>query len=251
VFLLVAGGVVGAFSYLSGIVPLLALGLGILLLGVMVLFLPESASFRADRLASLSSFPSIMNDEALIEDLDVTANGIYIPVSGFGAVPKVYVPMLDSDAAPYPPTRLANSNRLFVVVGMNLRDRGILLNAPGAEILIAIENALQLDLSTLDPGILAARLEAGLDMLGISKSTSLQIAGDTVTVEMNLLAFTELEEKVRSHARRVAAQVGTPLTSAIASVVCKVRKKYVRLSGSSLQGSKLRIRLTVLGVELK
>jgi len=249
--MLVAGGVVGVFSYLSGIVPLLALGLGVFLLGVMVLFLPESTSFRADRLASLSSFPSIMNDEALIEDLDVTTHGIYIPVTGFGAVPKVYVPMLDSDTGPYPPTRLASSNRLFVVVGMNPRDRGILMNAPGGEILTAIENCLQLDLATLDPDHLAARLEAGLDMLAISKHTSLQVAGDMVTVDMDLVAFLELEEKLRGRAPRVVDQVGTPLASAIAAAVCKCRKKYVRLTGSSLEGSRLRVRLTVLGVELK
>ncbi|MFI5449892.1 MAG: zinc-ribbon domain-containing protein, partial [Candidatus Bathyarchaeia archaeon] len=51
VFMLVAGSVIGVFGFLAEIVPLLALGLGAILLGVMVLFLPESASLRLDRVA--------------------------------------------------------------------------------------------------------------------------------------------------------------------------------------------------------
>ena len=131
-FLIVVGGIVGTMSYLMNVVPTLALGVGSLLIGVMVLYLPDSGTVK-ETLAADSIIPLFMNIEKLLEDLDLDERGIYIPVSGLGVAPKVFVPMTRTSATERPPLGLTASNRIFVTVGKNPEDRGILLEAPGAQ----------------------------------------------------------------------------------------------------------------------
>ena len=249
IFLIVGGALVGSFGFLIGVVPLLALGLAALFLGVMVVFLPESTAFRIDRLASLSSLPSIMNMEALMEDLDLTAHGIYIPNSGLAAIPKVFIPIIESALTPNPPLNLVTTNRVFVTVGMTPNDRGILLNPPGGEILVALENCLQLDLATIQRNDLAGKLTQGFRLLEISKHATVQDTADGIDVEMELTALIELEKRLRSVAPRLVEQVGTPLTSAVASAVSKATGKYVTIKASSLKDSKISLHLTLNEVE--
>ena len=251
IFMLVVGATVGTFSFLNNIIPLIAFGLGTLFLGIMIIFLPESASFRSDRTALLSSFPSLMNLEALIEDLDINTRGIYIPTTGFGTVPKIVVPMIELDIPPDTLMRFANSNRVFVSVGANPRDRGILLNSPGGAILTALESCLQLDLSMMQTSDLEARLNFGFEVLGISKNTTVRGGEEDLTVEMQLTSLLELEKRLRTDAPRIVKQIGTPLTSAVASALCKAKRKYVKLADSTLQNSLLAIHLTLLQVEAK
>jgi len=247
--MLVTGTVIGVLSFLAAIVPLLALGLGMLFLGVMILFLPESASLRDDRIAVLSSLPSIMNVEALLEDLDINSRGIYLPTTGFTAVPKVLLPMTESTTILDSVNRLTSTNRVFVTTGLNPRDRGILLNPPGGEILVSLESALRLDLSTIRTGELETRLKLGFDMLGISKKTLVGVQGDIVTVEVTLAMMRQLEERLRATAPRVTEQIGTPLTSAIVSVISKATGRNVRFGESTLSGSKMIVNTQISGVE--
>lgn len=232
-----------AFSYLMGIVPLVALGLGALFLGVIIMFLPESAALKASRLANLASVPSLLNIEALLEDLDVDTHGVYIPVSGFGMVPKVFVPLSESDVTLSPPLQLARSNRVFMTVGRNPRDRGILLTPPGGDIMSALENCLQLDFSTIKLEDLAARLDFALDVLGIARGTKVEYAESTTKAQMDLISLVEMEGRLRKVAPRLVAQVGTPLTSAVAAAVSKATGKYVRLQSQNQEGSRITLSL--------
>lgn len=248
IFMTVAGVIIGVFSFLMNIIPLLALGLGAVFLGVMTLFLPESTSFRADRLVVLFSLPSLMNTESLIEDLDVSSCGVYIPTTGFGVVPKVFLPMVESDSTEFPQTQLTRTNRVFVTVGLGSRDRGILLDPPGAEIVTALENCLQMDFAMVQADDLGGRLNFAFEVLGIAKRVVVRVEVDVVNVEMQLVSCLELEQRLRKTAPRVVEQVGTPIVSAVAAAVSKARGRYVRLGGSTLTDTKLIVRLNLLEV---
>jgi hypothetical protein len=147
--------------------------------------------------------------------------------------------------------RFAHSNRVFISVGASPRDRGILLNPPGGAILTALESCLQLDLSTIQATDLEARLNFGFEVLGISKKTTVHGGEDDLTVELQLTSLLELEKRLRSNAPRIVKQIGTPLTSAVASALSKAKSKYVKLADSTLQNSRLAIHLTLLQVEPK
>ena len=244
--MLVLGSILTVFGFLLGVVPVTASGLGALILGVMLVFLPESTSVRAGRVAILVSLPPLLEIEAFLKDLDVGSRGIYIPVAGFGAVPKVLVPLKDSTSAAYPPTNLARSNRVFITLGRNPNERGILLYAPGGEIVSALENCLQLDLATVKLDDLAGRMGYGFDMLGISKRTvAVEVEKTGVSVQMALVSLADLEQRLRAEAPRLVEQVGSPLTSAVAAAVSKVTGKYVRVDNSTVDRSNLSITLTL------
>ena len=245
--MLVLGVMVGVFGYVIGIIPILALGLGSLLLGVIILTLPEPTTSKADRLVILSSLPSLLDIDALLEDLDIESRGIYIPISGFGAVPKVLLPVKESTPPLLPPTRLTRSRRVFLTLGRKQDERGILLNPPGGEIVRALENLLQVDLATLKLEEFATRIGFGFETLNISTRTmNVQVDGTAVRVNMQSITTSNLEERLRSEAPRLVAQIGSPVTSAIAAAISKVTGKHVRINDSNFDGSKLNIALEVL-----
>lgn len=141
IFLITLGGLIGFVSYLMDIIPMLAFGLASFLIGIMVIYLPESDRTVTGKLATDSSLPSLLNMERLLEDLDLDERGIYIPVSGIGECPKVFVPLVRTRATERPSVGLSSSNRIFVTVGKNPEDRGILLDAPGSQILTSLERS--------------------------------------------------------------------------------------------------------------
>jgi hypothetical protein len=187
--------------------------------------------------------PALLDIEALIVDLDASSRGIYVPTTGFGAVPKVFVPLRDSALtalALFPRSKLSRSRRVFVTLGTGFYERGILLYAPGGELVQALESCLQLDLGTIKLDDLAGRIGFGFEMLGISKREVLvRQEASTVKFEMNSVSLVELEQRLRAEAPRLIEQIGSPLTSAIAAAVAKVTGKSVRVLSTTVTGSSL------------
>lgn len=237
IFLATVGGVIGTLSYLMGIIPMLALGVASVLIGIMVLYLPESNTVR-DKLATDSSLPSLLNIEKLLEDLELDERGVYIPTSGLDVSPKVFVPLVQTPATKRPPLRLTQSNRIFVTVGKNPEDRGILLDAPGSQILAALEQAIHLDLTNTHLDSLRSDLDSGFRALGIAKVTSLEYQDASVRIVMDLSALINLETKLRNLAPRLVSQVGTPIASAIAAAVSKATGRYVTVGSEVLDLTK-------------
>jgi hypothetical protein len=234
IFLTVIGAIIGFLSYLMGIVPMLAFGLASFLIGILVLYLPERRASIAARLATESSLPSLLNIENLLEDLDLDERGIYIPASGLGVCPRVFVPLADTEATRQPPVGLVSSRRIFVTVGKNPEDRGVLLDAPGGQILVALEQSLRTDLSKMKLDELGAAFNSGFKALGIAKSANLETDNTSVKIQMELTALIDLETRLRNIAPRLVAQVGTPATSAVAAAVSKTAGKYVTFKSAIL-----------------
>jgi hypothetical protein len=233
-FLLVIGAIIGFLSYLMGIIPMFALGLASFLIGVLVLYLPERRGSIAARLATESSLPSLLNIENLLEDLDLDEKGIYIPASGLGICPRVFVPLADTEATRHPPVGLVNSRRIFVTVGKSPEDRGVLLDAPGGQILVALEQSLRTDLSKTKLDELGAAFNSGFRALGIAKSANFEAEGSSVKIQIELATLIDLETKLRNIAPRLVAQVGTPVTSAVAAAVSKAAGRYVTFKSAIL-----------------
>jgi hypothetical protein len=179
--------------------------------------------------------------------LDIESRGIYVPVSGFGTVPKILLPIKESNPPLLPPTKLTRSRRIFLTLGRNQNERGILLNPPGGEIVRALENFLQVDLSTMKLDEFATRIGFGFETLNISTRTvDVQVDGTAVRVSVQAIFTANLEERLRSEAPRLVAQIGSPVTSAIAAAISKVTGKHVRINDSNFDGSRLNVALEVL-----
>jgi len=236
IFLTVLGIVVG-LSSLMGIIPMLAFGMGSVLIGILILYLNESDLIGGSLVASLV-LPSLLNVEKLLEDLDLDQRGIYIPVSGLSVSPRVLVPLALTPATKTPPVGLTNSRRVFVMVGRNPEDRGILLDAPGSQILSALERSLRIDFAKLQLDDLAQNLNAGFEALGLGRVTSFLTEEETADVELILTGLVELEMRLRNQAPKVVAQIGTPIASAVVAAFSKSTGRYVSLKTTVLdQGS--------------
>jgi len=245
IFLTATGALVGFLSYLMGIVPMVAFGLASFLVGVLVLYLPERRASIASRLATDSSLPSLLNIENLLEDLDLDERGIYIPASGLGVCPRVFVPLAQTQATREPPVGLISSRRIFVTVGNDPEDRGVLLDAPGSQILAALERSLRIDLAKTKLDDLGADLNSGFKALGIAKLTNFEHQATIVRIQMELTGLLDLETKLRNVAPRLVAQVGTPVASAVAAAVSKTTGKYVTFKSSVLDLSDRKISINL------
>jgi len=227
-------------GYLFGIIPLLALGLAALILGIMVLYLPESGRIPS-YLATSVSLSALVNMERLLEELYLDEKGIYIPTAETGVSPKVFIPLTQTQVTGHPSVELARRGRLFVRVGEGPGEMGILLDAPGSEILSQLQKLLEVDLAKTNLDELGNTLRAGFQALGVGGNLTLERQDDTVNVSLDLLALLDLETKIRSVAPRLASQVGGPVESAIAAAVAIVTRCYVVLKQTGFEPSKKRI----------
>jgi len=245
-FLAIVGAIVGTLSYFMAIVPMLALGLASLLIGLMVLYLPSSDSVVA-RIAAESSLSSLCNIERLLEDLDLDERGIYIPVSGPGVAPLVFVPLALTSSTKKPPLGLNASRRIFVSVGKNPEDRGVLLDSPGAGILSSLERSLGLDLSRVGLADLQGILDSGLRSIGIGKITSVrqEDTKNEVRIEMQLTALIDLDTRLRDWAPRLSQYIGTPVVSALAGALSKASAKYVKLRSAALDRANRKVSVSL------
>jgi len=243
IFLLTFGVLVSVISYLIGIVAMLAFGLACFLIGIMTLYIPGSED-PVTRLVTETEFSSLQNTENLLEELDLDQKGIYIPVSGLGVSPKVFVPMALTPATIRPPVGLNQSRRVFVSVGGNPEDRGILLESPGTQILAVIERVAHTDLSKVGINDLRNHLETGLQTLRLARVTQFQPSESSVSVGMELGTL-DMDEKLRNSAPRLSAQVGAPIVSATAAAVSKATGKYVTIKSTVLDPRKKKLELNL------
>jgi hypothetical protein len=234
-FLLVFGGVTSGVSILIAVTPVLVLGLASTLLGVMTLFLREPVQKSVERLASELGIPALLNIENLLDDLSLNEKGVYIPTTGLAVCPKVFVPLTRTHSNRRPPRNLNNSHKVFVILNEKTGEGGLLLEPPGRNLLSDLELTAKLDMSKVDISNLGDKLESNFKLHEISKSLALERRDEqTVTFQTELNSVSNLEMKLASLAPRVADQVGTIVSSAIAAAVSKSTNSYVAFRNVSI-----------------
>jgi hypothetical protein len=144
-----------------------------------------------------------------------------------------------------PPSDLAKSSRLFVILGQNPEDRGILLNAPGSGILSALERLLQVDLAKVRLEDLRPCLNSGFSGLGMAKVKSLEQYDDHIRIDMELTSLIDLETKLRELAPRLSEHLGTPIVSAAVAGTSKATGKYVSIRSTTFELPSRRLSITL------
>jgi hypothetical protein len=234
-FLFVFGGVTAGVSIFIAVTPVLVLGLASMLLGVMTLFLREPVQKSVERLASELGIPALLNIENLLDDLSLNEKGIYIPATGLAVCPKVFVPLTRTHSNRRPPRNLNNSHKVFVILNEKTGEGGLLLEPPGRNLLSELELTAKLDMSKVDISNLGDKLESNFRLHEISKSLSLERRDEqTVAFRTELDLVSNLEIKLASLTPRLADQVGTIVSSAIAAAVSKSTDRYVTFRNCSI-----------------
>lgn len=90
------------------------------------------------------------------------------------------------------------------------------------------------DLSKTKLDELGAAFNSGFRALGIAKAANFEHDDTTVRIQIELTNLVDLETRLRNIAPRLVAQVGTPVTSAVAAAVSKAAGKYVTFKSAIL-----------------
>lgn len=206
--LLLAGAIAAPiFFFIVNSVPLTALALSSVLLGVVSLALAKSLPETPPQVARLLLETGLENLAGLIEELGVDAKAIYLPSSLAGGQPRGLIP-LHADVRPEITRPLPR--RMIVEFGPNPRDAGILVSTPGTAVI---------PLLGTPPGPTASELEAALVRVLVG---ALDLAGSVqVTLEPGIVIVDVKDLRFETDDLSIYRVIGTPIASIAAAIVAE------------------------------
>jgi len=232
--LLLAGAIAAPVFYLvAASIPLTALALSSVLLGVIALLLDRSLPHVPPRAAEALLAAGLENLAALLEELGVGTAAVYIPSALAGGRPRALIPLHGS-----PPPRLerALDARLIVEFGSGPEDVGILVATPGSAVAGLLE---------APPGPASSELEAALTRilvgaLDVARSVQVAQEGGTVTVRIG-------GGRLDRGASRTDRVLGSPVASVAATVVAEGLGRPVSVAAESRSDGTVVVSLEVAG----
>ena len=210
-------------------VPLLALGLGYILVGATCLALSLADGEGPSVVEGLRV--AMENLSVMVEGLGARAKAIYVPSSMCEGGHRLLLPSSEPSSIrnPLPNTFIAR-------YGPRPEDLGVLVKPPAEPIVRRAREA----------GAIGGDVESSLNAvlagtLGLADSFKAEVAGEVVTVEASRVRVGGRE------GRLVEGLAGSLAASAIASVVCESLQRPIVVEGEDWRGDTLMVRLRVLG----
>lgn len=232
--LLLAGALSApVFYFVAGSIPLTALALSAMLLGLIAVLLSRSLPTLPPRAAEVLLDAGLENLAGLLEELGVDSRAVYLPAQTSGGKPRALIP-LHQDSHQLQLSRQLPA-RMIVEFGPAPEDVGILISTPGTTVAEFLETP---------PGPGSADLEAALARLLIGTldvAASVQVTRDNDEVVVRA-AGVRLDHQ-DSRASRV---LGSPVASVAATVVAEGTGRPVIVLNEELAGRTLVVRLEIL-----
>lgn len=232
---LIAGSLVSLSAYFIFLLTwLTALGISMLILAIILLVLGRTIPKLSPEVSGLLLETGIDNIAALIEELGIRAQAIYLPSSLTSGRPQALIP-LHSNPSPTPITK-ALPQRLIVQYGASSDDIGLLVTTTGTTAVGMLESR---------PGPTSAELESALTslftgILGVADGARVVYRESRIEVEIR---NPRIENKTTwSH-----QCLGGPLASMVASVAAEAWDRPVTIKQEEQHGGKCSIELEVLG----
>lgn len=221
------------FYLLLGCTPLTALGTSVAILGVLCLGLSRTRPEIPPEVSAMLLQAGVENVSALVEELGLTSQAIYLPSSMTEGPPKAIMPLSSNPSRPHIRSKLPN--RLIVTYGPNPKDTGLMVTTPGSATVAMLESK---------PGPSATELESALShvligMLDLANSVRVNMAGNKINVEVS-------NPHMEYPKALVYQYLGTPLASIIASIAAEALDKPVSVGSEQQQKSKTLVELEVL-----
>ncbi len=233
-FVLMAAGALAApiFFFVAVSIPLTALALSAVLLGVISFLLARSLPEVPPQAARLLLDTGLSNLAGLLEEIGLDAKAVYLP-SRIAGKPKALIPLHVNADRPAITRTLAD--RMIVDFGPNPEDVGLLVSTPGTTVLPLLDSPL---------GQSSAELEATLahvltGMLDLAASVQVTRDHNDVTVRVNGL-------RLEDGALAVYRTVGTPVASIAAAVTAEGLASPVMIRSEERTGDRLLVHLEVL-----
>jgi uncharacterized membrane protein len=228
--LTVAGAVLApVFYFVVGSVPLAALALSTIILGLVSAMLGNARPDITPEASHMMLRTGVENIAALLEELGLRARAVYLPAPA-GGRPKAVIPL--SEDGPLPDKGRELPDRLIARYGPNLEDMCLVVTTPGA---------VSLDSVSVTPGAGPDQIEAALShilvgIMDLADAVSAHNLGDRVVVEVT-------HPKLKYDNIWFYRCLGSPLASIAATVASQALDKAVRVAseGETRKGARIEI----------
>lgn len=231
--LLVAGAIATpVFYFVANSIPLTALGLSAVLLGVIALLLARSLPQLPPRAAQVLLETGLDNLAGLLEELGVEGRAVYLPSKLAAGRARALIPLHPNSGAPKGMREIAD--RLIVDYGPNPEDLGVLVTTPGTAAAGLLDGP---------PGASSAELESTLARILVGY---LDVASSVQIVQEPGLVIASLGGvRFENRDSRTDRVLGTPLASIVATIVSEGLEQPITIGAEDRTGDRLVVRLEV------
>lgn len=233
IVLTLAGAVLApVFYFVVASVPLTALALSAIILGLVSAMLGNARPNITPEASQMMLRTGVENIAALLEELGLRSRAIYLPSSGSGR-PRAVIPL--SEDGPLPGKGKDMPDRLIARYGPNLEDVCLVVTTPGA---------VSLDSVAIAPGGGPDQIEAALNhilvgIMDLADSVSAHSVGDRIVVEM-------ANPKLKYDNIWFYRCLGSPLASIAATVASQALDRAVRVASEQETRKGARIEIEML-----
>lgn len=233
VTLLVAGAIAAPlFYFVAGSIPLTALGLSAVLLGVIALLLARSLPQLPPRAAQILLETGLDNLAGLLEELGLEGKALYLPSKMAAGRARALIPLHPNSGGPEVTREIAD--RLIVDYGPGPQDLGVLVTTPGTAAAGLLDSP---------PGSSSAELESALSKILVGYldvASSVQVAQEPgrVTASLGGVRFEHRDS-------RTYRALGTPLASIVATIVSEGLERPIMIGSEERAGDRMVVRLEV------
>lgn len=215
-------------------IPLTALGLSMVILGVISLTLGRTRPKISPEVSAILLETGLENTAAIVEELGLRSKAIYVPSSLTDGRPRALVP-LHSNSRPVQVTEVL-PRRLIARHGPDPEDIGVLVTTPGTAITGMLGSR---------PGSGAEELESAIASVLVGM---LDVADGAKVNMLDGRVFVEVMGPRLEHRNIWFYQcLGSPLASIAASLACEALDKPVVVEREEHQRGKRTIELRVAG----
>lgn len=232
---LVLAGAVSApiFYFVVSSVPLAALGLSSIILGLVSAMLGSARPQVSPEAARMMLQTGVENIASLLEELGLEARAVYLPSGRAGEHPKALIPLRQNGAIPGMMERLPN--RLIARYGQDPEDVCLVVTTPGAVSMEGVAVA-----QGADPGQIEHILtEILVGMMDLADSVKAHVTPDRVLVEV-------ANPRLKNENIWFYRCLGSPLASIAATVSGQALGQAVRIAKEEDTRKGTRVEIEVL-----
>lgn len=232
VLVVVGAALTPVLYFVVGSVPLAALALSTIILGLVSAMLGNARPEITPEASQMMLKTGMENLAALLEELGLRSRAVYLPSSP-GNRPRALIP-LDEDSST-PRTGQTPPDRLIARYGPNLEDMCLVVTTPGAVSLDSVDIASGGGPDEIDGAL--NHLVVGI--MDLADSISVHVVRDRVTVEV-------VKPKLKYENIWFYRCLGSPMASIAATVASQAMARPVRIVSEEETKRGTRIEIEVL-----
>ena len=229
------GSLFGTVSYfVLSSTPLTSLGVSAIIIGCVLIAIGIGSPIGPPDISNLMFESSLENISALIEEMGLKSNAIYLPSSMVEKGPLALIPLKNTPLDAKITSKIPR--RFIVKYGRGTEDLGILIATPGS--IVARNNEIATtstisDIEGLLNSIIANKMELA-DKIYVEESD-------------NTLIIEALKPKFCEHQLLANKTLGSILTTIIASIIAEASGKPIMLHNEEKRRGKMIVKLKFLG----